>query len=442
MNEIILFSPVGGTDPISMNNCKDGALLHICRVYRPTRVILYMSKEMLENQKKDDRYRYALEHLFQLQNREKVKVEEIERPDLINVHEYDFFYQDFRKIIDDISAEMDPSDQLLINVSSGTPAMKSGLLVLQTLGEFPAVTIQVRTPAGKMNEHTHEGYDIKRLWEENQDNAPDFEIRCEKVICPTLSKIKKEEIIKKHIEVYDYQAAVAVAKTMQAEDVKAYYDLLRLAEARILLDFPTVDKWQKSVDADCLPIKDEKGRKYFEYALNLSIKLKRKEYADFIRGITPIIVDLFELALKRQCRINIDLYTKKVNGIRQWDGARLKGTEIYAVLNRKYRSDFKPNMIYSDHLNTLISQFSRDVRLKMLAENLRFVESKIRNMAAHQIVSITDEKIKEETGFTGTQIMDKIIEIFAFTGIKIPANAWFSYDKINRAVLDSMNQQA
>lgn len=341
---------------------------------------------------------------------------------------------------------MDSSDKLLINVSSGTPAMKSGLLVLQTLGEFPAVTIQVRTPTGKMNEHTHEGYDIKKLWEENEDNAPDFEIRCKETVCPTLSRIKKEEIIKKHIEVYDYQAAVAVAETMQTEDVKAYYNLLKLAEARILLDFPTVDKWQRMLDMDCLPVKEEKNRKYFEYALNLSIKLERKEYADFIRGITPISVDLFELALKHQCRVNIDLYTKKVKGKRQWSIEKLKkekvkGEEIYRVLDGKYKPKFNPTMISSEHLNTLISHFSRDVRLQELAENLRMVESKIRNMAAHEIVSITDEKIKEETGFTGAQIMDKIIEIFTFTGIKIPTDAWHSYDKINQAILKAMNQQ-
>ncbi len=446
MNEIILFSPVGGTDPISMNNRKDGALLHICRVYKPTKVILYMSKEMLENQQKDDRYRYALKHLFQLQSRENVPIIEIERPELINVHEYDFFYQEFRKIISDICAEMDSSDKLLINVSSGTPAMKSGLLVLQTLGEFPAVTIQVRTPTGKMNEHTHEGYDIKKLWEENEDNAPDFEKRCKVTDCPTLSRIKKEEIIKKHIEVYDYQAAVAVAETMQPEDVKAYYSLLKLAEARILLDFPTVDKWQQKMDVDCLPVKEEKNRKYFEYALNLSIKLERKEYADFIRGITPIIVDLFELALKRQCGVNIDLYTKKVKGKRQWSIAKLKekvkGKEIYRVLDGKYKPNFNPTMISSDHLNTLISYYSKEARLIEIAENLRLVESKIRNMAAHEIVSITDEKIKEETGFTGAQIMDKIIEIFTFTGIKIPTDAWHSYDKINQAILNAMNLQA
>ena len=48
MNEKILFTPVGGTDPISSTNCFDGAILHICRYYKPNKVIMYMSKEMLD----------------------------------------------------------------------------------------------------------------------------------------------------------------------------------------------------------------------------------------------------------------------------------------------------------------------------------------------------------------------------------------------------------
>ena len=43
MNKVILFSPVGGTDPISETNLQDGSLLHICRFYHPDKVILYMS---------------------------------------------------------------------------------------------------------------------------------------------------------------------------------------------------------------------------------------------------------------------------------------------------------------------------------------------------------------------------------------------------------------
>ena len=43
MNQTILFTPVGGTDPISSTNCKDGSMLHICRFYKPNKVIMYMS---------------------------------------------------------------------------------------------------------------------------------------------------------------------------------------------------------------------------------------------------------------------------------------------------------------------------------------------------------------------------------------------------------------
>jgi agmatine/peptidylarginine deiminase len=53
MNQTILFTPVGGTDPISLNNYHDGSILHICRFYKPDKVILYMSKEMLDFQEKD-----------------------------------------------------------------------------------------------------------------------------------------------------------------------------------------------------------------------------------------------------------------------------------------------------------------------------------------------------------------------------------------------------
>ena len=57
----ILFSPVGGHDPIA--NFRDGAVLHICRVYKPERVYLYLSHEMLERSRMDDRYRRSLEKL-------------------------------------------------------------------------------------------------------------------------------------------------------------------------------------------------------------------------------------------------------------------------------------------------------------------------------------------------------------------------------------------
>ena len=61
MKSYTLFSPVGGHDPIA--NYHDGALLHICRTYKPCKIYLYLSQEMIERQQQDKRYTVALEKI-------------------------------------------------------------------------------------------------------------------------------------------------------------------------------------------------------------------------------------------------------------------------------------------------------------------------------------------------------------------------------------------
>ena len=85
MGKTILFTPVGGTDPISSTNCQDGSMLHICRAYQPDKIIMYMSKEMLEFQEMDDRYRYCIERLGKMQGHD-YEIEIVERRELTKVH--------------------------------------------------------------------------------------------------------------------------------------------------------------------------------------------------------------------------------------------------------------------------------------------------------------------------------------------------------------------
>lgn len=440
MNKKILFSPVGGTDPISSTNCRDGSLLHICRVYQPDKVVMYMSKEILENQEEDDRYRYCLDRLAEMQHRS-MEYKIIERPELENVHEFDFFYQDFREIIEGIFKEMDDTDSLLINVSSGTPQMKSGLLVLRTLGEFPCKAIQVATPERKMNNHVHDGYDVEVLWERDEDNRTGFEDRCKEIECPTLSEIKSEEIIKKHVSVYDYQAALAVAGTLSAERTGKYISMLQMAAYRLLLDMKNVDRILNLQNQYQLPVREKDNRKYFEYALNLDVKLKKGEYVDFVRGTTPLIVDLFELVLKRKYGIDINQYcmksgVQKQKAVRKWDRGKLNKTEVLHVLEKGYKTEFRYGDIRSNDLKMLIEYYSKDAKLKKLVSNLRKIEVNLRNQAAHQIVSVTDQKIKSETGFTGRQIMDMIKELFCYTGINTSDTAWNSYEEMNQIIIN------
>ena len=443
MGKTILFSPVGGTDPISATNCHDGALLHISRVYQPDKVILYMSKEMLAYHESDNRYLYCLDKLCELQKREKMEYEIIERRELTRVQEFDFFYQDFRKEIERVMEQMEREDTLLINISSGTPAMKSGLLVLKTLGEFPCHLIQVSTPMKKMNNHVHDDFDVFTAWEVDPDNEEGFENRCKEVFCPSLSQLKNEEIIKEHIAVYDYQAALAVAEKMPVETVENYKPLLEMATRRIFLDFAGVDRILGEHPCFTLPVREGDKRKYFEYALGIDVKLRRKEYVEFIRSITPLIVDLFELILENRCKIKIDDYCVETAFGRKWDSGKLEGTEVKTALDANYANGFRTeNMpVYSDHLCALLLYVSQEQNLKELVQNLRDVEKKIRNLAAHEIISITDHTIQEKTGFTGEQIMGMLKTAFVYTTIKVKKEDWNSYDQLNEQIIQAMKTQ-
>ncbi len=433
MNKTILFSPVGGTDPISENNLRDGSMLHICRFYKPDKVVLYMSKEILEHHKADNRYLLCLDKLGDLLGFH-MDYEIIEKNDLVDVQEYDYFYEDFRKIISEIYESMDNTDTLILNVSSGTPSMKSGLLVLKTLGEFNCKLIQVRTPAKKMNDHTHREKDIITLWELDEDNEADCENRCEEIQCPTLSNIKNEEIVKRLIRIYDYEGALQVAHSMEEEATKNYIKAIEMASRRMLFDFSRVDKLGKECGIDCLAVKDERERKIIEYALNLEIKLKKSEYCDFVRGLSPLLFDLFENAINKSLKIKVSDFWNTTNGVRKWNIKKIKSEEIGKILDDCYNG-FEGGFVKTDHLSKLINYHFSEERFGIDTSELRKVEEKMRNLAAHEIVSVTDNSIQNETGLHGCEIMERIKKYFSYTSFDIKEEYWDSYDQMNTSII-------
>ena len=107
----ILFSPVGGSDPIK--RMLDGPMLHCCRVYKPDIVYLYFTQSMLEYENKDQRYTWALEKLGEKLNH-KFEIIKIEREDLVDVHKFYIFYNDFGKIFEEIE-EKYPDAEFYVN---------------------------------------------------------------------------------------------------------------------------------------------------------------------------------------------------------------------------------------------------------------------------------------------------------------------------------------
>lgn len=436
MGKRILFSPVGGTDPIKYLH--DGSMLHICRHYRPDEVVLYMSKEIMEKHKKDNRYVRTIELLGESIDH-KFDVCVVEKPDFVDVQKYDIYYDLFKNEIKNISDTMSSDDELIVNMASGTPAMKSALLILATLAEYKFIPIQVNSPKKSMNEE-HEDrtdYDVEVNWELDSDNEPDSENRCEEVKCMNLMKLLKIDMIKKFIMKYDYAAAFELAEELQSDISDDAYTLLNIANNRLKLNTSEISKLMKDKQYDIYPIKDSNKLKLFEYACTVKIKLEKKEYADFIRSITPLIVDVLEqiLLLKFNIDINESCLVKKK--IKEWDIMKLQRNGLLDILNEAYKDKggFKGGLVYSDALVNIIKAKSHDEILNQKADDIVKVEHRVRNLAAHQIVSVTAEWFIEKSGKSADDIMNIIKYLLVQAGVGAKKDDWNTYDSMNQLII-------
>lgn len=449
MGKKILFSPVGGTDPIKYFH--DGSMLHICRYYKPDVVYLYLSHEMILFHQKDNRYADAIKRLGELIGHS-FEIHIVEKDKWVNVQKYDEFYAEFREEIQKIEESMDDEDELFLNIASGTPAMKSALLVLATLGEYCFKPIQVSSPKAQMNseQEDREAYEPEMMWELNEDNKQGAQNRCEEVKCLNLLRLLKIQMIEKHIDAYDYMAAFAIADEIKDSISKEAYSMLRIAAARVRLNRNEISRLEKDVSYHVFPIKEGNKQKIFEYALVLQIKLIKQEYADFIRGITPLIVDLLENILKKEYNIFIDDFcSTDKNGIRRWNIQKLEKAGLLHVLNAGYNGGFKGGNIYSDHLMKLIQYKNKkatenggqyDVDLNNHLDKISVVEQKIRNTTAHEIVSVTEDWIKKETGQSVQAIFDSIKYLVRKSGIHAKEEDWQSYNRMNNRIHELMNE--
>lgn len=425
----VLFSAIGSTDPIS--NCRDGAMLHICRVYQPEKIYLYLSKEMCKYHDLDDRYRKAVLMLGKDIGIE-YDIEIIRDEQMENVQVFDSFIDVFEKTIGEIRKKEQP-EKIFVNVSSGTPAMKSSLQMISMLWN-DVYAIQVSTPAKSSNKY-HEDkddYDLEIQWQCNEDREEAFENRC--IISNSkrlLDRIRKENI-QKYIEVYDYEAAKMLAETLSKAPSDEFTECLEIAIARTNLNIKYVNQNRKKYEIqDWFPIIEDQKMKECEYLLVMQKKLCKKQYADFIRDVTPIFFSLAKRILKKECNLEIEDICNNRNGIWRISVDKLNTKNI---IPESFWN--KEPAISAYIILKIIEQKSLSNQTINYMRDIRLVEEKVRNFAAHEITDVTEEKIRKETGFKPEEIMGKIFKLAKISGIHISDEDKKAYDRMNKRLLD------
>lgn len=202
----ILISAVGDTDPI--RNFHDGALVHIARKYRPDKIIIVFSEEMIS--KKDD-----IEKVIRSIDSEYVPEIVYHEPIILNkdVYVFDTMYDQFDAIIQKYYTK---DDEFILNLSSATPQIKSALFVINRLSEINVKAVQVPTPAKKSNAGVRhdDSEDIDALIDTNIDNKQDF---VDRTIEDTSDKFKQgimKKTLRDFIKKYDYKASLEIANQL------------------------------------------------------------------------------------------------------------------------------------------------------------------------------------------------------------------------------------
>lgn len=440
----VLFSPIGMTDPVSQRNLNEGSLLNICRFYEPDKIYLYMSKEVMEFHEKDDRYIKCLERVYKYLGKN-FEYEIIDRSELKEVQIFDFFYKEYRDILYRIHEE-NPGAEILLNVSSGTPAMKSALFVLCALFNFPMTPVQVSTPEKKSNSESEENPldDFLGLIDEIMTEPEVYGDRTEIALKENLNFELSKDIIKNHLKKYNYSAAFEVAQVTRQFLSEKSYHLIAAAFYRINLNRDGVEKNLKVV-SDKFDYYETAQLKLVEYILYLYVNVKRTMLLEFIRGISPVLDSLFKKAFEVESGIDLDNYLTDKDGKVTWNRKKLlsddNGKKILDALNNSYNGFNFINTASSDNFLKLMESEEFEISERNItkrAEELRDIEREGRNKAAHQIVSIDDDFLKRETGYTSYEILNKITAFVEDIKLGVKKEHWDSYEIMNEKIIESL----
>ena len=284
----ILISAVGTTDPIS--NDHDAALLHIARNYRPDKIVLVYSQEMLVKQDLINKVLLSIEGYN--------PIIEIDSTILNNeeVFLFDKMYEVMGLIVQKYTND---DDEIILNLSSGTLQIISALFALNRINDYNTQAIQVATPKKGANREYKPLTDseIDALIVENQDNSLDFVDRSIKDKSEKFTQALVKRHLRSLIASFDYQAAEAIINR------KEYNKLLskkRIAYIREKLnDFSRVFKNQ-SILSDILsfPLEDSQ-KKALNYYLMIDVLKEREHIADVLIKAKSLAEFVIEETIKK-----------------------------------------------------------------------------------------------------------------------------------------------
>ncbi len=446
----ILFSPIGGSDPVNARH--DGAWIHCCRHFQPDLTVIYLSKEMLKRENEKKIFSETLNKLCEKIHKN-IEIKKEERPHLENPQDFEAFYDDFESILAEYHQKY-PEAEILLNVSSGTPAMKGCLIHLYHMLPYPVKLIQVYGPHKEMGmdkgkrETVSEEYDVGRSWEENKDNDEGAINRCHILKDQQQAMRLKVMQLKTLIRHHEYAAALMLAESDELKEFMPVRLLngLRAAVSRMQMDLRKAgvgfQEFEFEDGKTILAYQNDLLFKGAEMLLTMEIDLQRDDIASCLRKVTPVLFSLI-VGYLAKLKFNInDLLDDQGIHLRKDQFQKLYPDAYTAVGCKLFSNKKFPNTcnIDSDSLLKILNYLEP----KKTAEKgniswLRNLEIKVRNEIAHKPEKMTEALFRERTNNSTEEIIKKARKTFELLKPSLfNSSYWRSYERMKNLILDTV----
>lgn len=396
----ILFSCVGTSDPVRGE--RDGGILHIMRYYHPKKVYLFMSSEMSGY----ERDRHYFEKTFQyvrthwtFEGKPYCPEKDICHSGLDDVSKLDLVEKPLQSYFEQAVRE-NPDCRILINLSSGTPQMKSIMSYLAIESLHSVLGIQVDNPEQKSGDtprSNSKNYDIDDELEGNVDELPEFlRNRTSEPKMIALQNQNRRQQMLTLLKRRDYDAMLTIAQNLPQPlpllvAHLAARNSLRMQEAYELsrklpdLGFPLY-----------LPkTAPEAYRELSEYYLLLRNLQLTGRYSEFVLRLNPFLTELL-LAMLKQTRYASLIRASGNRVLVALD--KLENPAERSAIERELNGSVNPNSSFSVHLG-VVMMVTADVLSKEQADFLQACDNlnmKQRNAAAHQLHAVQEEDIERD----------------------------------------------
>ncbi len=454
MQNDILISVVGKTDPIRGQH--DGPILHIIRHYKPEMVILLLSKEIEED---ESEYHHNEEAIHMLDQNCKVKTI---ATGIQDVHSYDDFSVKLLTICNKVRNEY-PERKLLLNITSGTPQLETALCMIAISDPEHYTAIQVSSPEKSANKSPmfNPREDLIEDWfETNIDNDNGSPCRCH---VPQLLNFKRPIVqfqIQSLIGNYDYSGACLLYGDNRQNFSAQIGMLLEHAKRRLNLEHREAEKMAEKLGMKdkLYPIKRSDVAQLIEFYNSMRIKQIRGELNDFSMRLEIMTLYLGRYMLEKCMRVQLEDITI---------GNRMKNSYIMRLSEEKCTNKIPGIGVYLDEQfsdkkqgrfawGSPINALSMVHIVKYLSDKPGYekygyaademikwakISGEVRNPAAHTIVAITDETIRESYGKDSGVLVKSIYTVLrqAF-GTEAREEAFGIYERLNTMIREAMER--